>query len=174
MADWGITEVNLSSDGVVRTPDAGVTEAGRTTATATDGTSVLVSDAGFAYSSLAYDISSASAAVKLSLTGANMSLDLSSFVAQHANIAEVNLTGTGANTLKLSLNDVLGTATTNGVHQLVLTGDATDAAVFAANEWVDTGKTATNNGHTYEVYSAANGAAAQLLIDQQMLMAHAG
>ena len=37
-----------------------------------------------------------------------------------------------------------------------------------------TGTTATNNGHIYEVYSAANGAAAQLLIDQHMLMAHAG
>jgi hypothetical protein len=46
--------------------------------------------------------------------------------------------------------------------------------VFAANEWVDTGKTATNNVHTYEVYSAANGAAAQLLIDQHMVLVHNG
>ena len=72
------------------------------------------------------------------------------------------------------LHGHVGTATSAGVHQLMLTGDANDTAVFAANEWVDTGKTATNNGHTYEVYSAANGAAAQLLIDQHMLMAHVG
>ena len=69
---------------------------------------------------------------------------------------------------------MLGTATSAGVHQLMLTGDATDTAVFAANEWVDTGKAVANNGHAYEVYSAANGAAAQLLIDQQMLMVHVG
>jgi hypothetical protein len=49
LLDWGITSINLSSDNVVRTPVAGVTEAGRTTATATDGTLVLVSDAAFEY-----------------------------------------------------------------------------------------------------------------------------
>jgi hypothetical protein len=49
LADWGINSINLVSDGVVRTPAAGVIEAGRTTATATDGTSVLVSDAAFEY-----------------------------------------------------------------------------------------------------------------------------
>ncbi|WP_348773332.1 VCBS domain-containing protein [Limnohabitans sp. INBF002] len=36
LADWGIAEINLSSDGVVRTPAAGVAEAGRATATTTD------------------------------------------------------------------------------------------------------------------------------------------
>jgi hypothetical protein len=166
---------------VQRTPTTGVTEAGRTTATATDGTQVLVSDAGFAYSSLAYDISStpvidgteANATVKLNLMGNHMSLDLSSFVAQHANIAEVDLTGTGTNTLKLSLHDVLcAPATTAGVHQLVLNGDATDTAVLDAAEWTSTGQVQAANGHTYAVYSATGGAAAHLLIDQQMLMAH--
>jgi hypothetical protein len=49
LLDWGITSINLSSDNIVRTPVAGVTEAGRTTATATDGSSVLVSDAAFEY-----------------------------------------------------------------------------------------------------------------------------
>jgi hypothetical protein len=49
LLDWGITSINLSSDNIVRTPTAGVTEAGRTTATATDGTSLLVSDAAFDY-----------------------------------------------------------------------------------------------------------------------------
>jgi hypothetical protein len=49
LADWGITEINLVSDGVRRTPAAGVFEAGRTTATATDGSTVLVADAAFEY-----------------------------------------------------------------------------------------------------------------------------
>jgi hypothetical protein len=49
LTDWGIASINLVSDGVVRTPTAGVTEAGRTTATATDGSTVLVSDAAFEY-----------------------------------------------------------------------------------------------------------------------------
>ena len=54
LAGWGLTEINLTSDGVVRTPAPGVKEAGQTTATATDGTSVLVGDVAFAYSNLAY------------------------------------------------------------------------------------------------------------------------
>ena len=54
LAGWGLTEINMTSDGVVRTPAPGVKEAGQTTATATDGTSVLVGDVAFAYSNLAY------------------------------------------------------------------------------------------------------------------------
>jgi hypothetical protein len=53
LLDWGITSINLSSDNIVRTPTAGVTEAGRTTATATDGTQVLVSDAAFEFHTVA-------------------------------------------------------------------------------------------------------------------------
>jgi hypothetical protein len=49
LADWGITEIHLVSDGVQRTPAPGVVEAGRTTATLTDGTHLLVSDAAFEY-----------------------------------------------------------------------------------------------------------------------------
>jgi len=175
LADWGIAEINLSSDGVVRTPTAGVTEAGRTTATATDGTQVLVSDAGFEFSSLAYSVSDALAAtnitaaapvVKLNLLGANTHLDLSSFTAMHPGIAQVNVSGAGANTLKINLKDVLQ-GTPAGT--LEVTGDADDTALFAANEWTSSASVVVNNGHTYAVYSAVNGAAAQLLIDQQML-----
>jgi hypothetical protein len=49
LADWGLTSIQLVSDGVQRTPADGVVEAGRSTATATDGTSVLVADAAFEY-----------------------------------------------------------------------------------------------------------------------------
>jgi hypothetical protein len=167
LADWGIAEINLSSDGVVRTPVAGVTEAGRTTATATDGTHVLVSDAGFEYSSLAYSSETvAGLGAHIDLLGSGMSLDLSSVVALHAHVAEVNVSGTGANTLKLNLADVLqGTP----AKTLQVTGDADDTAVFAANEWINTGNVAASNGHHYTVFNATQDASVQLLIDQQML-----
>jgi methionine-rich copper-binding protein CopC len=49
LTDAGIASINLVSDGVQRTPVAGVTEAGQTTATMVDGQSVLVADAAFVY-----------------------------------------------------------------------------------------------------------------------------
>jgi hypothetical protein len=52
LADWGLTSIQLVSDGVQRTPADGVVEAGRSTATATDGSSVLVADAAFTYQTL--------------------------------------------------------------------------------------------------------------------------
>jgi hypothetical protein len=49
LADVGITAIHLVSDGVARNPADGVQEAGRTTATGTDGQSVLVADAAFEF-----------------------------------------------------------------------------------------------------------------------------
>jgi hypothetical protein len=51
LAEAGIRSIHLTSDGVARTPVAGVHEAGQTTATATDGSSVLVADVAFEYTS---------------------------------------------------------------------------------------------------------------------------
>jgi methionine-rich copper-binding protein CopC len=164
LADLGIESIKLTSDGVVRTPAEGVNEAGQTTATATDGSSVLVSDAGFAYSALAYSMNGD----QLSLLGAEMKLDLSSIVATHNDVAAVDLTGTGANSLKLNLSDVLGTAATNGVHKLTLTGDANDSVDLNMNEWANTGTTVTEGNHSYALYYANGSTAAQLLIDQHM------
>jgi hypothetical protein len=62
LLDWGITEINLTSDGVVRTPASGVTEAGRTTATATDGSSVLVADVAFDFQGVTAEWMAAQAA----------------------------------------------------------------------------------------------------------------
>ena len=56
LVDWGISNINLVSDGVVRAPAKGVVEAGQTLAMAADGTSVLVADAAFAYSAMDYRI----------------------------------------------------------------------------------------------------------------------
>jgi hypothetical protein len=49
LADWGITSINLLSDGVQRTPVDGVLEAGRSAANLADGGSMLVADAAFAF-----------------------------------------------------------------------------------------------------------------------------
>ena len=52
LADWGISSIQLTSDGISRTPDTGVTEAGHTSATLTDGSSMKVADAAFAFETL--------------------------------------------------------------------------------------------------------------------------
>ncbi len=170
LLDWGILSIDLNSDGLVRTPAAGVTEAGRTTATATDGSHVLVSDAAFAYNALDYTVTGNA----MNLLGADMHLDLSSVVAVHSNVTAMDLTGTGANTIKLSLADVLSVATdasiANGVHKLTLTGDANDTVELDLSQWANTGNTVTEGDHTYAVYNASSSAAAQLLIDQHMVM----
>jgi hypothetical protein len=176
LADWGMTEVNLTSDGVVRTPTAGVTEAGQSTATLADGSTVLVADAGFEYHTASAEeqathaIAMGERVFKLS---SGLDLDLSAVAPK---LAEVDASAdAAANTVKLSLADVLGTTpTANGLHQLTLTGNANDTAALTANEWTNTGNTVANNGHTYAVYTATDSAATQLLIDQHMLVTQHG
>ena len=179
LADWGITEINLVSDGVQRTPVAGVTEAGQSTAALADGTSMQVADALFAYNALDYTVQTVPGSGEpMQLLGSGMTLDLSCVVAAHRNLTAMDLTGqtvngaTGANSLKLNLSDVLGLPTTNGVHQLTVTGDANDTANVDLNEWLNTGATVTQNGHSYAVYSGVMDSSAQLLIDQHMVLAN--
>jgi hypothetical protein len=45
----GIASVNLNSDGVQTTPAEGVTEAGRSTAELSNGSSMLIADVAFEY-----------------------------------------------------------------------------------------------------------------------------
>ncbi|WP_194944643.1 VCBS repeat-containing protein, partial [Limnohabitans sp. 2KL-3] len=68
LADLGVTEINLVSDGVVRTPEDGVFEAGQSTATLADGTSMLIADVAFAYAT-ASSLSSAKLAADTSVAG---------------------------------------------------------------------------------------------------------
>jgi hypothetical protein len=175
LSEAGITSINLVSDGVVRNPVDGVTEAGQSSAALADGSSMLVSDAGFAYSALSYSANTvAGMGTQIDLLGSNMHLDLSSIVAVHSHVSAVDLTGTGANSLKLNLSDVLGTAATNGVHTLTLTGDANDTVNLDMSHWANSGTTVTQGDHTYAVYNANASAAAQLLIDQHMVLASHG
>jgi len=171
------------SDGVARTPAAGVHEAGQSSAALADGSTMVVADTSF-------DFHTASAAEQAShaiAQGENvfklnggMSLDLSG-VTQAAKLAAVDLSAdSAANTVKLTLSDLLGEsgaqalASGGAVHQFKLTGDVNDTAVFSANEWSNTGTVVTESGHDYTLYNAANGGAAQLLVDQHMLVSHNG
>jgi hypothetical protein len=106
-------------------------------------------------------VSGDATSVKLNLLGAHMNLDLSSFVAQHGAVDAVDLSGTGANTLRINLQDVLhGTLQVNG--------DADDTVVLNTADWTDAGQTLLQNGHQYEVYNANAHVNAQLLIEQHM------
>jgi VCBS repeat-containing protein len=158
LADVGINAIHLVSDGVVRAPLEGVTEAGRTTATTADGASVLVSDAAFSYQSVSYSMQGTA----LSLNGSNMRHDLSSFVSLHGAVDAVDLSGAGDNTLKIGLQDVLR-GTTSG--SLWVKGDADDKVLMDATGWKDVGHVMGQDGHTYVQFT--NGTA-HLFVDQSL------
>lgn len=167
LSDVGVTAINLTSDGVVRVPNAQVVEAGHSTAQLTDGSTMVVADAEFGVQALSYHIdSTAPDATKLVLTGAGMDLNLSTFAAKHGAIAEVDLSGTGANSINLTLADLLQ-GTPNAT--LKITGDADDSVNLDVAAWTNTGNTVAQNGHTYAVYNDVSSHTAQLLIDQNLV-----
>ena len=130
----------------------------------------------------------------IQLDGAGITLDLTLIANQGgsdsrlSSIERIDITGSGANTLKLALKDVLdmagmnsfnnangwldgtydlgggGAGDANAVtrHQLVIDGNAGDAVTTTG--WGASVGTVTNGGHTYAVYN--QGSYAQLLIDQ--------
>ena len=142
----------------------GVHEAGRSSATASDGSSVLLGDVGFAFTSL------------------------TSVAATSAKQGQINLaTDTSANLLQLRLQDLLalpeqnlfntsntqaisGTPLAAGARQLMITGDKTDVVKLDANTWSASNTVVAHAGHHYQVY-AANTSHAQLLIDQTIVNA---
>ena len=67
---------------------------------------------------------------------------------------------------------MLSLPTTNGVHQLTLTGAANDKVMLDEAEWVKSDVVVNQSGHSYAVYNGTTDASAQLLIDQQLLMSH--
>lgn len=122
----------------------------------------------------------------LQLAGAGIALDLAAIrnvgmagglnMSRLTSIERIDLTGNGDNSLKLTMADVVdmagmnsfnsgngwtGLAAIEARHQLVIDGNAGDRV--NSTGWIDTGKAVTNNGHTYEVYTA--GAYTELLID---------
>ena len=157
LAELGLASFSLSSDGVARTPVAGVHEAGHTTATATDGTQVLVADVGFEFTTLPSGATGANA-----LSGVN---GLAGANGLSAALPLIDLSADpAANKLALNLSDVLALPQ----QTLVVQGAANDSVLLAGEGWTNTGTLATQNGHSYAVW---HNHTAQALIDQQMVTA---
>jgi hypothetical protein len=194
LADLGITALQLNSDGVARTPETGVTEAGHTTAQLANGSTLLIADAAFNYTltaasevSLVPSVIPASepgsmtpdaktmdpgsssgvtsAAMTLKVNSSGTTIDLASFVAQNANadITQVDLSGTGDNTLRLSLTDVLQQANAIG-QALQIDGNAGDAVELFMQGTAPVQTSA--NGHDYTAYDLDRNGSVDLLIDQ--------
>lgn len=163
LADWGVTSMALTSNGQLDASQPGMLIAGTTTAQTSAG-AMSVADAEFSYQSAAVSVSSG----VLTLGIDNLSLDLSQVLAHGAPVSTVDLCDAGANTLRLNLSDVLGSAPEiNGVHQLAVNGDAADTVVLkdAAANWVAQTDAVSQNGHVYTAY-VNQVMHAQLLVEQ--------
>jgi hypothetical protein len=181
LADLGLTEISLTSDNVLRTPADGVTEYGQTTATAADGTQVLVADVGFEFTSLGYSMSTDSAGLGTLKLADGVALNLAQVGKQSSNaVAVVDLlSDSAANALTLSLQDVLdlsgGNLFSNGAtsaKQLAVLGGAQDTVQIGTG-WTNSGTVVHYAGHDLVVYNSnSNTSAAQLLIDQAMVNAN--
>ncbi|QFZ84366.1 hypothetical protein GFK26_17155 [Variovorax paradoxus] len=113
----------------------------------------------------------------LKLTGTNQTLDLTALGGKVSSVEIIDLTGTGNNTLKLSLADVLENGGKNlfvddGRVQMLVKGNAGDKVTLSdllpngtdPGNWVK-GANVTINGVVYEVY-AHSGFGADLLVQQ--------
>ncbi len=121
----------------------------------------------------------------LASTAMDQTLD---FSGDHPEINVVNIAGSGANTVKIQLDDVLQSGINlfndangwvglvgAGKHQLVVNGDADDTLVLDSmtqvGSWIKEGTT-TNSDHTYLVYSLDSGnvnGVSQVLVDIDMI-----
>jgi len=121
----------------------------------------------------------------LQLVTSDQSLDLTTMdTTRLQGVDRIDLTGTGSNTLTLSLQEVLalgdqdnctadqgwtGLADSQGRHQLVVDGEGADQVVISGGGFVSAG-TAECNGVQYAVYNSLTDSA-QLLVSQQVVMA---
>jgi hypothetical protein len=174
LADLGITAFQLTSDGVQRTPETGVTEAGRTTAQLANGSTLVVADAAFDYTLSTAEVSVIPASepgsmtpMTLQVNGAGTTIDLASFVAHNGNpdVVQVDLSGTGDNTLRLSLTDVLQQAKANG-QALQIDGNAGDAVELFTQGTAPIQTSTSINGHDYAAYDLDRNGSMDLLVDQ--------
>jgi hypothetical protein len=172
LADVSIASINLVSDGVVRTPAEGVTEAGRTMATTTDGQSMLVADAAFAYRTATDDELAMAQAVQSYSLSPEPFLDLGAWLGQSqptgGDWSAVDLpSNTGANgAALLGLADVLSLAPQDGLYPLQLLGYANDPLLWSHGDAMSSGNAAVTSDGGFSVVSNAS---AQWLIDQHTM-----
>jgi VCBS repeat-containing protein len=164
LAQRGITSIKLSTD-AAHVAQNGNELHGFSSYTTEDGTVHEVVDAWL-------QTQSTSPAVLTLSNGENVQLSTAlSTAAAPYGVVDMS-SDVAANIVTLTLQDVLAAPVNGAQHQLTVMGDANDSVQINLPDWTDSGTTVTQAGHTYEVYTAANGAAAQLLIDQAMLNAH--
>ncbi|SGZ73125.1 Flagellar hook-length control protein FliK [Bathymodiolus thermophilus thioautotrophic gill symbiont] len=105
----------------------------------------------------------------LKLEGGNLNLDLSNINnGRIQDIEIIDLTGSGNNTLKLNLNDLLDfSSSTNVLKVIGNSGDKIDIELND-NAFVQNSASKTENGINYHIYSNANASTAELWIDQTL------
>ncbi|CAB5501490.1 hypothetical protein THERMOS_1396 [Bathymodiolus thermophilus thioautotrophic gill symbiont] len=104
----------------------------------------------------------------LKLAGTDLTLDLTQIDnGRIQDIEIIDLTGSGNNTLKLNLNDLLDISSSTNV--LKVMGDAGDKVdiELSGNAFIQ-GSAETKDGITYDIYSNANASTAKLWIDQDL------
>jgi hypothetical protein len=78
------------------------------------------------------------------------------------------------NVFSLSLGDVLGMPIAQGMHSLMLMGEANDKLVLTETQWSDAGNAIKQDFQSYAAQTGYQDSSTQLLIDQQMLQFHQG
>lgn len=163
LADHHIASIDLAADGRSTQQNGNVVQ-GFSTYTTTDGRTHEVADVGL-------QVHDASFASVLTLDS-GASIDLSQIL-NGSQLKQIDMsTDSSSNSITITLNDLLSMPTSDGAHQLTLTGDANDSVHLNMGEWLDTGTTVSEAGHSYAVYSDAAMHTAQLLIDHAMMTAH--
>lgn len=163
LADHHIASIDLDADGRSTQQNGNVVQ-GFSTYTTTDGSTHEVADVGL-------QVHDASFASVLTLDS-GASIDLSQIL-NGSQLKQIDMsTDSSSNSITITLNDLLSMPTSDGAHQLTLTGDANDSVHLNMGEWLDTGTTVSEAGHSYAVYSDAAMHTAQLLIDHAMMTAH--
>ena len=102
----------------------------------------------------------------LVLSGSGVNVSLASVAGSVVTgMEEINLIGSGNNTVTLTAADVLAMSPTSNI--LMLTGNAGDSVISSG--WVmDAGETEVEHGHTYNTYTSG---LATLLVDEHMTQA---
>jgi len=153
LIDLGVKAIHLSSDGIVREPAAGVTEAGQFVVEMADGQTARGADASFSFQSVPV---------------LNLDAVLQDGVADMANGQSQLLKLTASDLLQLPAND-------SGVQQLKVLGDSSDIVSLdklTANgqdgTWSQNG-TVTQDGQQFNVYQNSADPHLQVLIDQHIV-----
>jgi hypothetical protein len=154
LVDWGIASIDLVSDGVQRSPVDGVTEAGRSTATTTDGQTILVADA-------AFDFRDATA-VELALQAVKSAEPSDEWQNKPHDLSDEELAAIG---LTLRLEDVLAVMPSNGVEQLMLGDQASPLYWLQTQENLTEDAASTNGFYVHTVDTT------QPLLDEHLLNA---